>query len=89
VEIVKSNPNISLILMDIKMPVMDGHTAATIIKQLNPQIPIVAQSAYALEPERVKYEAVFDDYLVKPIDENDLVKIVSKYIGSENNLSRE
>jgi len=89
VEIFKSNPNISLILMDIKMPVMDGHTAATIIKQLNPQIPIVAQSAYALEPERVKYEAVFDDYLVKPIDENDLVKIVSKYIGSENNLSRE
>ena len=80
VEIFKSHPNIDLILMDIKMPIMDGHEAAKIIKQLNSSITIVAQSAYALEHERAKYEGIFDDYLTKPIDENDLKQKIKKYI---------
>jgi len=80
VELFKKNPDISLILMDIKMPIMDGHTAAEIIKELKPGFPIIAQSAYALEHERAKYEGVFDDYLTKPINENDLKQILMKYI---------
>jgi len=80
VEIFKSNPNIALILMDIKMPIMTGHEAAKIIKELKPDLPIVAQSAYALENERAKYEGIFDDYLTKPIDEDNLKQMVMKYI---------
>jgi PAS domain S-box-containing protein len=80
VEIFKANPEISLILMDIKMPLMDGHTAAKLIKEQNPDLPIIAQSAYALEHERIKYEKTFDDYLAKPISEDDLFKKVNKFL---------
>ena len=80
VEVFKSNPKIDLILMDIKMPIMTGYEAAKIIKELKPDLPIVAQSAYALEHERAKYEGIFDDYLTKPIDENVLKQMVMKYI---------
>jgi PAS domain S-box-containing protein len=83
VEIFKSNPNIDLILMDIKMPIMTGHEAAKIIKELKPELPIVAQSAYALGHERAKYEGIFNDYLIKPINEDDLKQMVMKYINIE------
>jgi PAS domain S-box-containing protein len=83
VEIFKSNPNIDLILMDIKMPIMTGYDAATIIKELKPELPIIAQSAYALEHERAKYEGIFDDYLTKPINEDYLKQMVMKYIKIE------
>jgi PAS domain S-box-containing protein len=78
VEICKKNPTIELILMDIKLPILSGDEAAKLIKEFRPNLPIIAQSAYALEHERAKYEEIFDDYLVKPIRENDLKKIVQK-----------
>jgi CheY-like chemotaxis protein len=79
VEVCKINQEIGLVLMDIKMPIMDGHKAAQIIKTLRPDLPIIAQSAYALEHEIEKYKDVFDGYIVKPIDPNELMKIMSKY----------
>lgn len=84
IEILTSNPNIDLILMDIKMPIMDGHTAAKIIKEQKPDIPIVAQSAYALEHERAKYQEIFDDYITKPIDHEILIQKVMKYVYRNN-----
>jgi signal transduction histidine kinase len=81
VEICKSNPNIDLILMDIKMPIMDGHTAAKLIKEFKPDLPIIAQSGYALDQEIAKYNGAFDDYLTKPIREEDFKKAVLKYIN--------
>jgi signal transduction histidine kinase len=83
IEIFHSNPNIGLILMDIKMPKMTGYEAAKIIKSLKPDLPIIAQSAYALEHERVKYEGIFDDYITKPIEEENLRQVVMKYIKIE------
>jgi PAS domain S-box-containing protein len=80
VEIFKTNPKIDLILMDIKMPIMTGDEAAKIIKELNPNLPIVAQSAYALEHERAKYEVFFDDYITKPINKDELKQKILKYI---------
>lgn len=80
VDYFKSNPNISLILMDIKMPVLTGDLAAKTIKLLNPNLPIIAQSGYAFESEILKYEGVFDDYITKPIDENLLIKKILNYI---------
>lgn len=80
VDVFTANDSISLILMDIKMPVMDGFTAAKLIKAHNPHVPIIAQSAYALEDEVEKYKDAFDDYLTKPIDEGRLKLLIDKYM---------
>ncbi|MBI9066903.1 MAG: PAS domain S-box protein [Salinivirgaceae bacterium] len=81
VDICMANANINLILMDIKMPVMDGYTAAKMIKKIRPDLPIIAQTAYALEYEIEVYNDVFDDYLPKPIEAELLIKRVEKYFG--------
>ncbi len=61
---------------------MDGHTAAKIIKEQKPDLPIVAQSAYALEHEIEKYSGIFDDYLTKPITADILIEKVTKYMDN-------
>jgi len=81
IDICTQNPDIHLILMDIKMPVIDGHEAAKQIKLLKPNLPIIAQTAYALENERNIYEHIFDDYLTKPLNKNLLIETIQKYIG--------
>jgi len=87
VEICKSNLNIDLILMDIKMPKMDGHTAAKLIKEFRPDLPIIAQTAYALEHEKQKYSGtVFADYITKPINREELKYKIEKY-SKKNNVS--
>jgi len=80
VEICKSNPNIDLVLMDIKMPIMDGNAAAKEIKEFRPELIIIAQSAYTLEQYKDKYrDNIFDDYIAKPINIAELKQKVSKY----------
>jgi len=75
----KTNSNIDLIFMDIKMPIMDGYTAAKLIKAFRPNLPIVAQTAYALENEKQQFSNIFDDYLEKPILQQKLIQIITKY----------
>ncbi len=84
-EACKLNPIIDLILMDIKMPVMDGYTAAKLIKKFRPDLPIIAQSAYASLQERENYGDIFDEYLVKPIMLDKLNAVIQKYIEAETN----
>lgn len=79
-EICKNNSDIDLVLMDIKMPLMNGDAAAILIKELRPNIKIVAQSAYALTNEISFYSEIFDDYITKPIVKDKLITIVKKYI---------
>jgi PAS domain S-box-containing protein len=79
-DICQSNSNIDLILMDIKMPIMTGDEAAKRIKEINPNLSIIAQSGYALEHEIKRYKELFDDYLAKPIKQNDLRECVMKFI---------
>lgn len=81
VDIFKSNPDIDLILMDIKMPIMNGYEAAKIIKSINPEIPIIAQSAYALADEKAMYQEMFDAYITKPIYKELLKQILAQYLG--------
>ncbi len=85
VEICKSNPNINLILMDIKMPILDGNMAAQMIKEFRPTLPIIAQSAYALEHEIQKYSGIFDDYLTKPLNQDELKQRLMKYLNIQIN----
>ena len=76
-----NNTTIDLVLMDIKMPIMDGHTAALKIKETFPGLPVIAQSAYALEHEKLKFGAAFDEYLTKPINEKDLRNKLMNILG--------
>ncbi|MDB4334802.1 PAS domain S-box protein [bacterium] len=80
VEIFKKHKEIKLILMDIKMPEMDGYIAANKIREINDKTPIVAQTAFALPEEREKYSHVFDDYITKPVQVNDLKEILIKFL---------
>lgn len=83
VEIFNKNRNIDLVLMDIKMPKMDGYTATKLIKEKNPNMPIIAQTAYALNQEIERYGDVFDDYLSKPIKAQQLFQKVQNYFKKD------
>lgn len=72
---------VDLILMDIRMPGMDGYEATEIIKKENKTIPIIAQTAYALKGEKeLSLASGCNDYISKPIDITELMGILSKYI---------
>lgn len=79
--IFNSNPDISLILMDIKMPVMDGIEATMEIRKRNKEIPIIAQTAYAIEDEKMRcLRAGFNGYLTKPINRKNLIALIQSLI---------
>ena len=84
IEICKNTPNIDLILMDIKMPEVDGYEATRMIKSFRPNIPIIAQTAYAMAGEKEKsLKAQCDDFITKPIRVKTLITIVSKYLDNK------
>ncbi len=81
IEIFNQN-NIDLVLMDIKMPEMDGITATKKIRETNSTIPIIAQTAYAMSEDKIKcINAGCDDYLTKPINHKVLLSIIEKYLA--------
>lgn len=84
VEIVKAEPNIDLVLMDLRMPVMDGFTATREIKKINNVMPVVVQTAFSMYEEEQKAKmAGCDDFISKPIRKEELlIKVmenISKY----------
>ena len=80
VEIAKANPDIELILMDIRMPGMSGIEATKAIRQFNKDVVIIAQTAFGLSGDRKKaMEAGCTDYITKPISKNDLFTIIQRY----------
>lgn len=82
VEMVKNNPDISMVLMDIKMPEMDGLTATRLIKEMKPRLPVVAQTAYESREDREKAKiAGVDYYLTKPISRVLFMEVMNMYIG--------
>jgi CheY-like chemotaxis protein len=84
IDLCREDPHPDLVLMDIQLPVMDGYTATRKIKGLNSDIPVVAQTAYAMAEDKLKSrEAGCDDYLSKPILKEDLMKILEKYFGKK------
>lgn len=81
VEHAKLNPNIDLVLMDIKMPVMNGLEATRSIKTFRKDLVIIAQTAFAMEEDRRNCTAVgCDDFLAKPIRYNVLLNTLAKYL---------
>lgn len=81
-KLLESGKYFPVILMDIKMPKMDGFEATKIIKSKNPDQIVIAVTAYARQEERLKFmEAGFNDYLTKPIKPDEFRSILRKYIS--------
>ncbi|MDY0104240.1 MAG: ATP-binding protein [Lentimicrobium sp.] len=81
VDICESKQNIDLVLMDIDLPLMNGYEATKVIKQKRPDLPIIAQTAFAMSGERERsLEAGCDDYLAKPIRKDDLISTISRLL---------
>jgi PAS domain S-box-containing protein len=81
VSLCKSQPDIVLVIMDIKMPVMNGLEAARLIKKQKPYLPLIAQTAYALETDKVLIEnAGFTGYFVKPLEKDRLIEMIEKLL---------
>jgi CheY-like chemotaxis protein len=81
VDICVSSKAVSLVLMDIKMPVMDGYTATCEIRKLYPDLPVVALTAYSFEDDRKKaISCGCNDFLSKPFSKNNILKTVTKYL---------
>jgi len=84
---IQHRDEIDLVLMDIQMPIMDGFTATQKIKEIQPQIPIIAQTAYAYSTEiELSRKAGCSDYIVKPIQQDILIQKINQFISHKNNL---
>ena len=79
VAICNNNPNIDLVLMDIKMPVMNGFEALEEIKAIRPKLIVIAQTAYSSSEEKEKiFKAGFYGYITKPINREKLFEIIDE-----------
>jgi len=82
VEMCKTNHEIDLVFMDIKMPNLDGYGAFEKIREFNKEIPIIAQTSYSFpeEVDKIK-ELGFNDFISKPLEKEKLYELVKKYFN--------
>ncbi len=81
IELCYSHPEISMILMDVKMQGMDGLEASKQIKEFRPELPIIVQTAYTFNINKQKVINMgCDDYLSKPLNKKELILCVEKYM---------
>jgi len=77
----KKNPNIDIVLMDIQLPGINGYEATKLIKAQNKDVPVIAQTAYALSGEReYSINEGCDEYISKPIKQENLIEILIKFL---------
>lgn len=82
IEMIDTHDEISLVLMDIKMPVMDGYAATRVSKTVRPKLPVIAMTAHALYGDEEKaFESGFDNYIPKPINKSLLFTILEQYLS--------
>ncbi len=83
VKLCLDNPNINLVLMDIKMPVMNGFQALEHIRSFRPELPIIAQTAYASPEDQDRiFEAGFTNYITKPINKEKLHELIQQVLNT-------
>jgi two-component system, cell cycle response regulator DivK len=81
VDFFKSETKPDLVLMDIKMPVMNGYDATKAIRQISPEVPIIAQTANAVYDARISCrEAGCSDFIAKPIDSVELIEMIAAFL---------
>jgi PAS domain S-box-containing protein len=83
VDYVKRNDHIDLVLMDIRMPRLNGYDATRQIKLLKPHLPVISITAYAMSEDETKsIEAGCDMYISKPIRPSNLLTLLNEFLGS-------
>jgi len=81
VDICRNYPDISLVIMDIRMPIMDGYTATKEIKNINKSLPVIAVTAFAMIGDKEKaLEAGCDDYISKPFESKLLIQKINNLL---------
>lgn len=81
IDIFEENPDIDVILMDLKMPIVNGFEATRRIKKISPDTPIIAQTAYAFSNDaKEAIDAGCDDYISKPIEIDKLFQKILRHI---------
>jgi CheY-like chemotaxis protein len=80
VKLCREHPDIAMVLMDIKMPVMNGLDATRLIREFRPDLPVVALTAYAQTGDEQRIMAAgCDEYIAKPVEPDLLIKMIKKY----------
>lgn len=83
VEFCRSNPDTDIVLMDMRMPDLNGFEATRQIREFNSKVVIIAQTAFALAGDKENaLDAGCTDYISKPIKKDELISLVNKYINS-------
>ena len=81
INLLKGKSDIDVVLMDIRLPVMDGFAATHLIKELNPELPVIIQTAYDISAAREEAgRSGCDDFITKPIHTDALLSILKKYL---------
>lgn len=81
-EAIKANPDIDVILMDLKMPIMDGFEATMAIRKDFPNLPIIALTAYSLIKDKKRaFAAGCNDIITKPVDKEMVFMKLKKFLG--------
>jgi len=82
VSIALENKGVDLVLMDIKMPLLDGYEATQIIKASRQNLPVIAQTAYSTESDKqLALQHGCDDFISKPINKDSLFGMIQKFLS--------
>jgi hypothetical protein len=85
ISLLKNNPAIDLVLMDLKIPVLNGYETTAQMRQFNQDVVIIAQTAFAFEGDREKaLLAGCDDYIAKPFRKEQLKMMIEKHLKQKN-----
>ena len=80
-DLLRDHQDVDLVLMDIQMPVLNGYEATRLIKKFKPDIPVIAQTAYAMSEDRERIiKAGCDEYIAKPIQPRKLLSLIEKFL---------
>ena len=84
VKYVNANP-VDLVLMDLNLPGIQGDEATAQIKSIKPELPVIALTADAITKPASLYEKGLDDVLTKPVDSNELVRVLNQFLAVKRN----
>jgi CheY-like chemotaxis protein len=83
-DLVSKNPDIDIILMDIQLPILDGYSCTKILRESGNKMVIIAQTAYGFSGDKERMISMgFDDYLIKPISQKQLMDKISTYLHND------
>ncbi len=81
IKLFKNTPGVSIILMDVRMPVMNGYDATRIIREFDKDIPIIAQTAYAFESDQSDaFKAGCNAHISKPIKAEEIIEVINRFL---------